>query len=463
MTAPGVHRNGVHVDPPQRTVVLVGPAARRTCEGAIRPLSDVALVRVDSACDAMGEIAHPVSLAGGDPIVLIGVDALPDDKGGAWSAAIRRLLAGVTLVRVADAAGLAPEGFDALICADGPLDAIHALLAGRGAADQPSSESVASPGDDDRSQTPARIPREESSASVDEARTARSDFDAAALEAILRGESPADVAMATIRTALGDPDAAFITGDPSAPVGPADGQPVERHGKRFGWLCASSPPSNVVAQAASWLGALLALDAQSRSLREAAFVDELTGAWNRRYFSRFLEMAITRARKQRSHLTLMIFDIDNFKSYNDNYGHPAGDTILRQTVHLLKSDIRPTDRVCRIGGDEFAVIFDDPEGSRKLGSMPPRTIAEITLRFQRQICEHHFPELAELAPGTLTISGGLATFPWDAGDVESLIHNADQLALASKRQGKNLLTFGPGAEQVCRIAGLGSDEDAPQE
>ena len=147
----------------------------------------------------------------------------------------------------------------------------------------------------------------------------------------------------------------------------------------------------------------------------------------------------------------MVFDIDSFKHYNDTYGHSAGDAILSETVSLLKSVIRPSDRVCRVGGDEFAVIFYEPTGPREAGSKPLESIYQIACRFQHQICNHRFPKLGTEALGTLTISGGLASFPWDGHDAASLLDAADRCAMESKRQGKNAITLGPGAESVCHL------------
>jgi len=92
-----------------------------------------------------------------------------------------------------------------------------------------------------------------------------------------------------------------------------------------------------------------------------------------------------------------------------------------------------------------------------VSSRHPSSIEAIAMRFQRQICEHRFPKLGEDAMGTLTISGGLATFPWEAYDSASLIELADQLAMRSKRAGKNVMTMGPGADGLC--SGLDPDAD----
>jgi diguanylate cyclase (GGDEF)-like protein len=141
----------------------------------------------------------------------------------------------------------------------------------------------------------------------------------------------------------------------------------------------------------------------------------------------------------------MVFDIDNFKTFNDCFGHSAGDEILVEIVRLMNSVIRPTDRVCRIGGDEFAVIFHEPDGPRQEGSKHPTDVYQIAHRFQDQVSRHRFPRLADRSAGSLTISGGLATFPWDGSTVEQLLTRADELSMQGKRQGKNVITLGPGA------------------
>jgi len=218
----------------------------------------------------------------------------------------------------------------------------------------------------------------------------------------------------------------------------------------------SEPTAEQVQQWADWLARWLHLSRSMSDLREKAYTDQLTGAYNRRFFDQDLVKALDDARAQRQCVSLLLFDIDDFKMYNDTYGHAAGDEILVETVKLLRSVIRPHDRVCRIGGDEFVVIFHDPQGQRERGSSHPADIQKIARRFQQQICRHRFPKLSAEARGTLTISGGLATFPWDGADVASLLEQADRNAMLSKRSGKNAITFGPGAMDVC------AGEECPQ-
>ena len=229
---------------------------------------------------------------------------------------------------------------------------------------------------------------------------------------------------------------------------------VSYQGQAFGSLHAPPPATaSGIEPWAGWLSRWLTLRQQMHQLEELAMKDELTGAWNRRYFNRFLHRILDQAVRDRSQVTLMVFDIDDFKLYNDRYGHPAGDEILREATRLMRSFVREHDVVARIGGDEFAVIFWDAHGKRKPDSHHPNSVRKAAKRFQQAICSHRFPKLAQEAPGTLTISGGLASFPWDGRTPEELLDKADAMALRSKRQGKNAITFGPGAAKHIECAG----------
>jgi diguanylate cyclase (GGDEF)-like protein len=242
----------------------------------------------------------------------------------------------------------------------------------------------------------------------------------------------------------------------------ADGPPSDhlgaevRHGRHhFGTLHApresfeaSPAPALTPAQLqvwADWLARWLALEARFVRLRDLSMRDELTGAWNRRYFNRFLKRIVDRAAEQRQQVTLMVFDIDDFKQYNDAYGHAAGDEILREVARLMMTSVREHDVVARIGGDEFAVIFWDAEQPRRPHSRHPDDVLNAAKRFQRAVIDHRFPKLLDKAAGNLTISGGLAGFPWDGRTPDDLLEFADAMAGRSKRQGKNAITVGPGA------------------
>ncbi|QQE11596.1 GGDEF domain-containing protein [Planctomycetota bacterium] len=220
---------------------------------------------------------------------------------------------------------------------------------------------------------------------------------------------------------------------------------VEYKGRLYGVLHAPEPITvDELGMWGSWLSRWLALEDQMKQLELAAMQDDLTGAWNRRYFNRFLKKIMKRAHQDRSQVTVMVFDIDDFKLYNDRYGHAAGDEILRETVRLMQSVVRERDVVARIGGDEFAVIFWDAEEPRKANSRHPEDVLDAAKRFQRAVCACEYPKLTEEARGRLTISGGLASYPWDGRTGEELIERADLMALESKRSGKNAIMFGPG-------------------
>lgn len=277
--------------------------------------------------------------------------------------------------------------------------------------------------------------------------------DGVLLRALLSGQDLGEVCLQQIRSTLG-PGVRFIAREDDVAHPPSIAldeslQTVTHRDTLLGWLIGPIESAEDLELDADRLALALVVDRQQRQLRESAFLDHLTGAWNRRYFERSMDALLADARERRIDLTLLLFDIDDFKIYNDRYGHAAGDEILIETVRLLRAMVRPGDRVCRVGGDEFAVIFYEPRGPRAPGSQPPRTIFEIATRFQRAICEHRFPKLGEDAHANLSISGGLATFPWDGHNLHTLMEHADRLLIQSKREGKNAICLGPGALRAC--------------
>src|ERR1019366_2858729 len=106
------------------------------------------------------------------------------------------------------------------------------------------------------------------------------------------------------------------------------------------------------------------LQDRHRGLQRLAITDELTAVFNGRYLRHFLAKIIEKAHVMRFPVTLFLFDIDNFKRYNDQYGHGVGDEILKQTAALMRRCCRDHDLVSRISGDEFAVGFWEKEGPR---------------------------------------------------------------------------------------------------
>ena len=266
-------------------------------------------------------------------------------------------------------------------------------------------------------------------------------------EAVIRGDgSMTSMAMRLLREQSGLTEAAYVSASDLSGQPVLDGAvEVKFGGRTYGWLLAQGSSRDQLLPWSAWLARWVALDAKQAELYRLAMRDELTGLWNRRYFDRFLNHLLQHAAQGRQQVTLLLFDIDNFKQYNDKYGHPIGDEVLRSTAQLIQSLVREHDVVARIGGDEFAVVFWDKGEPRHLGSQHPDNVIGIAKRFQKAICEHRFPKLGEEAVGSLTVSGGLAGFPWDGRTPEELVERADAISLQSKRQGKNAICFGQGA------------------
>jgi diguanylate cyclase (GGDEF)-like protein len=193
-----------------------------------------------------------------------------------------------------------------------------------------------------------------------------------------------------------------------------------------------------------------AVDAARLSeLERLATEDDLTGLKNRRYLGEFLRQILRHANQEGFQITLLLFDIDDFKHYNDAFGHSVGDNVLREAALLIRRCCREHDVVARIGGDEFAVVFwdrpDRPanphEPERRTAAEHPRQAYFMAERFRRQISDSNLSSLGAVGQGTLTISGGLAAFPQDAQSADTLFQRADQALLEAKRQGKNRIVL----------------------
>lgn len=186
--------------------------------------------------------------------------------------------------------------------------------------------------------------------------------------------------------------------------------------------------------------------AKINRLEKLATEDDLTGLKNRRYLWEFAKQIIAKAKKDNGRVTVLVFDIDDFKHYNDVYGHAAGDEVLKQASLLMRRCCRKHDMVARLGGDEFAVVFwDDPQcpqptdgGERRSFTADhPGEVIFIAKRFRREIEKTNLRFLGPDGRGVLTISGGLASLNRDASTTEELFEKADQALLEAKRSGKN--------------------------
>lgn len=257
------------------------------------------------------------------------------------------------------------------------------------------------------------------------------------------------ISLSMIRAHLGTSDIHLLLPDETDENDSRATARVEHENEHLATLVSSTVGTQDLLPWSDWLATWMGMERRVRELEVLTETDELTTAGNRRAFERIAAETFEVARRERRLVTLMVFDIDNFKTYNDRYGHDAGDEVLRQTVDLLRCTIRRGDHVFRIGGDEFVVVFSDTDGPRNEQSVPPESVEDIAHRFQAKVCELRFPQLGLDAEGSLSISAGLATFPWDGHDANSLLQVADELAMESKRNGKNAIRFGPGARSRC--------------
>lgn len=182
---------------------------------------------------------------------------------------------------------------------------------------------------------------------------------------------------------------------------------------------------------------LLDASEQQHRWQSLAMIDEVSRLPNRRYLMHALQQLIQRAAQQRFRVTLLALDLDGFKHFNDTYGHAAGDQILFEAGQLFRKHCRQHDIVARYGGDEFVIVFWDAEEPRVAGSNHPTDVLQILRRIKKDLHSHSFPKLGPEATGHITVSGGLASFPWDAHDAEGLIDKADKALLQAKQAGKN--------------------------
>lgn len=166
------------------------------------------------------------------------------------------------------------------------------------------------------------------------------------------------------------------------------------------------------------------LEATNSRLKEFSFKDEVTGLYNRRFFSVRLEEEVSRCRRFSHPVSVVLLDLDDYKSINDDLGHAAGDETLREVANLLLKHSRGINVICRYGGDEFAVLLVE---TSKAGA---RLYAD---RIRQVLATHQFPHGRRV-----TASFGVASLPEDVTPVtDELIRAADEALYAAKRAGKN--------------------------
>ena len=179
------------------------------------------------------------------------------------------------------------------------------------------------------------------------------------------------------------------------------------------------------AQVAMLLGHLSARE----QIQNLADTDDLTGIWNKRYFRRQLPQEIERARVYSLPLSLLMFDVDDFKEINDSLGHTIGDVVLSELCGAVRDSLRPPDLFARFGGDEFAIILPhtDRGGARAVADRILRNVREMTIPTDEE--------------GSVRCSISIGVAHYESGDgATDLIRRADERLYESKRSGKNRYT-----------------------
>ena len=161
-------------------------------------------------------------------------------------------------------------------------------------------------------------------------------------------------------------------------------------------------------------------------LHEISITDSLTKLYNRKHLMETLDKEVSRSQRHSHSFSLLVIDIDHFKKYNDTYGHLAGDEALRRLASVFKECIRSSDYAARYGGEEFIIML--PE-------IGPEQGVEAAERIRHKVAEEIFNSDGESIK--VTISVGVASFPENGEDAESVIRNADAALYEAKELGRN--------------------------
>ena len=220
--------------------------------------------------------------------------------------------------------------------------------------------------------------------------------------------------------------------------------PLSAHGETLGVLCLERPcpslnPSlgspedewEAFVRQASAVGERISLALANLRLREVlrsqSIRDPLTGLFNRRYMEEALARDLRRAARNEECVTVLMFDIDRFKQFNDTFGHQAGDTVLRAVGDLLSRQTRGQDVACRYGGEEFVVLLEGTsiDAACKLAELLRQELKQLTAQHAGQVL------------GQISVSIGISAFPGHGATAEELLHAADQALYRAKAQGRN--------------------------
>jgi diguanylate cyclase (GGDEF)-like protein len=160
--------------------------------------------------------------------------------------------------------------------------------------------------------------------------------------------------------------------------------------------------------------------------------DALTSVYCRRYFLERFSEELKRSKKNKLSLTFLMLDIDNFKQFNDHYGHLVGDAILRQVSKTIRDAVRQIDFIGRYGGEEICIVL--AETNKEQSNFAAERIRQSIAAQEIKVYDEAL---------RVTVSIGVSTFPDNALTMQNLIETADQALYLAKETGKNKVCFSP--------------------
>ena len=169
-----------------------------------------------------------------------------------------------------------------------------------------------------------------------------------------------------------------------------------------------------------------------RHVLRSSLTDPLTGLYNYGFFMEELEREIHRADRYGGSVTLVMFDVDHFKLFNDRYGHSAGNEALKALATMLKRQKRESDVVARFGGEEFMMVLPGDETAG----------IETATRLRRAVSQLKIPVGGGVTT-EITVSAGVCCYPGGAGSKQELLDRVDQLLYMSKKNGRNRVSVAP--------------------
>jgi diguanylate cyclase (GGDEF)-like protein len=211
-----------------------------------------------------------------------------------------------------------------------------------------------------------------------------------------------------------------------------------------------SPPACPVGESScEWLDEVQNLRTQIDELSELVSTDALTGLFNFRHFKTILRAEMDRSKRSGIPTSLVMVDIDHFKSVNDEYGHEAGNLALKHLAEILRNEVRTTDIVCRYGGEEFAMVF--PETHLNLAVKVADRIRELIA---------NSPISLEEGEINLTASMGASVYmKTSVLDFEDFVDSVDKYLYEAKQSGRNCICHIDYAE-LRTVTEVGADERA---